>query len=140
MNSTLSRGAPLTVLSRSKSNKIESSVIFCRIDPPHGYGLDGKPLPSSIYIQPKKRGRKKKDSVDCQAEAALVATRLARKRSAYSVFAHQERKFLEGLQFENMQKSLGKYVSQRWWAMDPREMELYNALAAESGVSTIHSA
>jgi hypothetical protein len=53
------------------------------------------------------------------------------------VFAHQERKFLEGLVFDNMQKTLGKYISQRWWAMDPREMELYTALAAESGGSGV---
>jgi hypothetical protein len=138
MNTTLSMEA---ISSQSKSPShchCYSKIILLRIDPPHGYGLDGKPLPSAS-IQPKRRGRKRKDR-DLEGEAALAATRLARKRSAYSVFAHQERKFLEGLQFNNMQKTLGKYVSQRWWTMDPREMELYNALAAESGVSPTNSA
>lgn len=51
------------------------------------------------------------------------------------MFAHQERKFLDGLHFDNMQKSLGKYLSQRWQTMDSRERGLYDTLAAESGLT-----
>lgn len=93
-------------------------------------------MPLSVdQVQIKKRGRKRKDMTTSDAETALAATRLARKRSSYSVFAHQERRFLNGLQFDNMQKSLGRYLSQRWQTMDPREKELYDALAAQSGLA-----
>lgn len=83
----------------------------------------------------RKRGRKKKEIVDNEAQAAIVATKLARKRTAYSVFAHQERTYLEGLKIENMQKGLGKYLSHRWKVMDASEKQLYEAIAIESGNS-----
>lgn len=60
---------------------------------------------------------------------------MARKRTAYSVYAHQERTFLEGLKYDNMQKNLGKFLSQRWRVMDQDERQLYEAIAAESGKS-----
>lgn len=143
-------------------NTFHGGNIVPKIDPPIGYGLDGKPLPSmlqsieksdhikqsrrsrsfdlhdqdqttAMFQVQKKRGRRKKAAVDCDAEAALVATRLARKRTAYSVFAHEERIFLDGLKFDNMQKGLGRYLSHRWKMMDNREKQTYEAIAAESG-------
>ena len=84
----------------------------------------------------KKRGRKKKEAVDMEAQAAIAATKLARKRTAYSVFAHQERVFLEGLKIENMQKGLGKFLSYRWKGMDANEKLLYESIAADSSQIT----
>lgn len=132
-----------------------------RIDPPVGYGLNGQPLPSVLnhitltdskqpsqsqsqpqsttllkdHLLPgqKKRGRKKKELVDNEAQAEIAATKLARKRTAYSIFAHQERNFFADLKFENMQKGLGKYLSRRWKVMDANERQLYEAIAMESG-------
>ena len=85
------------------------------MDPPKGYGGDGLPLAQSAV-----------------ASAVLPARRL----TAYSIFANQERNFVLKLQSKELQKHMGRYFSMRWKTMEPEERELYEMLARTGGTKT----
>ncbi|CAE7637090.1 unnamed protein product [Symbiodinium microadriaticum] len=133
-------------------NTFHGGNIIPKIDPPMGIGLDGQPFvlddddshfegggaSGSYYMQqqsPKKRGRKKKLDFNGLENQEQDRPIVKRPRTAYSLFAHQERGFLSGIKCGDMQRAMGRYLGQRWKSMDVDERRLYEALSA-SGAQT----
>ena len=87
------------------------SAITARINPPNGYDMEGLPL-SDI----------------AGAMVHAVKNPVERPLSKYNHYARQDKQFIakvsEGLGV-NMQHRVGKLLSARWKAMDPKEKILY---------------
>ena len=98
-------------------------LISPRVDPPKGFGQDGRPLPTP---SPNKN----------QAIVTSSVLMPARKPTAYSLFANQERKFVIKLNSKELQKHMGKYFSMRWKTMDFEEKQLYEMLE-KTGSKTV---
>lgn len=122
-------------------NAMGGPIIVPKIDPPPGYGLDGLPLPVLLLAPPVggvsasttlKRGRK---ADPLKSGALKNATSIQRPRTAYSLFAHQEKDFLSGLKCSNLQRLMGQYLGTRWKSMHQDEKNMYDLLA-KSGATT----
>ena len=96
-------------------NLVSQEKITLRIDPPPGYGVDGRLLSEGGI-------------------PVTASTTDARQRTAYSLFANQEREYVVRLDCPEIRRQMGKYFSHRWRTMDPEEKRLY-VLLEQSGAT-----